>query len=272
MPFRQGTLPIATAANVNDFTQTLALVDGIPPIAGRPGRPHHRPDALLGGKGYDSNPNRDALRKRRILPVIPRKGCPNITDMGKLRYVVEQTFALLHHFKRPRHPRERRTELHDAFVSPTVRTGASPQRVADKHLSDSDPVHRADVPAIVPTVDADVHAAVLRALAGPAAAQDRVTSSLASTITHLRPVPSRRSQAPLFRVWDFAGRLCGGIGHATLASSRWSTRDHPLKIKKRPTRKVTTGQETQQAVSISTATKRGKRPRTAKIHNRPNPC
>lgn len=30
---------ITTAANVNDVTQTLALVDGIPPVAGRPGRP-----------------------------------------------------------------------------------------------------------------------------------------------------------------------------------------------------------------------------------------
>ncbi|MFK0132408.1 transposase [Streptomyces rubiginosohelvolus] len=53
---------ITTAANVNDVTQTLALVDGIPPVAGRPGRPRRRPDALLGDKGYDSNPNRNALR------------------------------------------------------------------------------------------------------------------------------------------------------------------------------------------------------------------
>jgi hypothetical protein len=37
--------------------------------------------------------------------------------MGKLRYVVEQTFALLHHFKRLTVRWERRTELHDAFVS-----------------------------------------------------------------------------------------------------------------------------------------------------------
>ncbi|WP_330323293.1 IS5 family transposase [Streptomyces anulatus] len=108
---------ITTAANVNDVTQTLALVDGIPPVAGRPGRPRRRPDALLGDKGYDSNPNRDALRKQRILPVISRKGCPNIKGMGKLRYVVEQTFALLHHFKRLAVRWERRTELHDAFVS-----------------------------------------------------------------------------------------------------------------------------------------------------------
>ncbi|MEU2800694.1 transposase [Streptomyces sp. NPDC007117] len=82
---------ITTAAHVNDVTLMLALVDRIPPVAGRPGRPRRRPDALLGDKGYDSNPNRDVLRKRRILPVISRKGCPNIKGMGKLRYVVEQT-------------------------------------------------------------------------------------------------------------------------------------------------------------------------------------
>ncbi|MEU3150963.1 transposase [Streptomyces griseus] len=89
----------------------------MPPAACRPGRPHRRPDALLGDKGYDSDPNRDALRKRRIPPVISRKGCPNAKETGKLRYVVEQTFALLHHFKRLAVRRERRTELHDAFVS-----------------------------------------------------------------------------------------------------------------------------------------------------------
>ncbi|MFF7987857.1 transposase [Streptomyces sp. NPDC007901] len=45
---------ITTAANVNDVTQTLALVDGIPPVAGRVGHPRKCPDALLGDKGYDS--------------------------------------------------------------------------------------------------------------------------------------------------------------------------------------------------------------------------
>ncbi|MER7540140.1 IS5 family transposase [Streptomyces sp. NPDC097704] len=107
---------ITTAANINDVTQTLALVDGIPPVAGCPSRPR-RPQALLGDKGYDSDPNRRELRKRRILPVISRKGAPNIQDLGKLRYVVEQTFALLHQFKRLAVRWERRTELHDAFVS-----------------------------------------------------------------------------------------------------------------------------------------------------------
>ncbi|MEU9174753.1 transposase [Streptomyces sp. NPDC048420] len=99
------------------ITQTLALVDGMPPVAGRPGRPRRRPDTLLGDKGYDSQANRLELRKRRILPVIPRRGAPSVQGLGKLRYVVEQTFALLHHFKRLAVRWERRTEVHDAFVS-----------------------------------------------------------------------------------------------------------------------------------------------------------
>lgn len=41
---------ITTAANVNDITQTLNLVDGIPPVAGRPGRPRRRPESVLGDK------------------------------------------------------------------------------------------------------------------------------------------------------------------------------------------------------------------------------
>ncbi|MCR8944039.1 transposase [Streptomyces sp. OUCMDZ-4982] len=62
---------ITTAADVNDVTQTLALVDGIPPVAGRRGRPRRRPEALLGDKGYDSNPDRDVLCRRRILKTRP---------------------------------------------------------------------------------------------------------------------------------------------------------------------------------------------------------
>ncbi|MFD0312454.1 transposase [Streptomyces sp. NPDC127119] len=108
---------ITTAANANDVTQTLAFVDGIPPMAGRPGRPRRRPASLLGDKVYDSNPNRREMRRSRTLSVISRKGAPNIKGLGKLRYVVEQIFALLHQFKRLAVRWERRTELHDAFVS-----------------------------------------------------------------------------------------------------------------------------------------------------------
>ncbi|WP_170198244.1 hypothetical protein [Streptomyces chryseus] len=68
-------------------------------------------------RGYDSNPDRRELRRRRILPVISRKGAPNIKGLGKLRYVVEQTFSLVHHFKRLAVRWERRLDLHDALIA-----------------------------------------------------------------------------------------------------------------------------------------------------------
>ncbi|MFF7965507.1 transposase [Streptomyces sp. NPDC007903] len=119
-PFIRATavfLVITTAANVNDVTQALTLVDGIPPVAGRIGHPRKRPDVLLGDQCYDSKPNGHELRRRGILPVISRKGRPDIRGHGKLRCAVEQTFALLHQFKRLAVRWERRLELHDAFVS-----------------------------------------------------------------------------------------------------------------------------------------------------------
>lgn len=51
------------------------------------------------------------------MPVISRKGTRNIKGLSKLRYVVEQTFALLHQFKRLAVRWERRLEPHDAFLS-----------------------------------------------------------------------------------------------------------------------------------------------------------
>ncbi|MGP4009920.1 transposase [Streptomyces sp. 4N124] len=75
---------VTTAANVNGFTQTLALVDGIPPVAGRPGRPRRRPETLLGDKGYDSNPSAKSstsgsLCVSRCPPRTPSLAAPTST-------------------------------------------------------------------------------------------------------------------------------------------------------------------------------------------------
>lgn len=51
-------------------------------------------------QGFRFQPNHDAHRKRRILPVISRRGNPNVKDMGEFRYVVEQAFAVLHRLNR----------------------------------------------------------------------------------------------------------------------------------------------------------------------------
>lgn len=105
---------ITTAANVSKATRTFALPDGIPPVAGRP---RERPEALLGGTGYDGNTDRRELPERPILPVTFRSGSPDIGGPGTLQYVVEQTFALLHQFRRLTVRWERRLDLHGAFAS-----------------------------------------------------------------------------------------------------------------------------------------------------------
>ena len=53
-----------TAANRHDVTQFLPLVDAIPPVKGKPGRPRRRPDLVRGNRAYDSQPHRREQVKR----------------------------------------------------------------------------------------------------------------------------------------------------------------------------------------------------------------
>jgi transposase len=87
------------------------------PIAGRPSRPRRRFPVLLADKGYDSRAFRQACRGRGTDPVIPHRGTHGIKGLGKLRYVVEQSFALLHQFRRLAVRWGRRLDNHVAFVS-----------------------------------------------------------------------------------------------------------------------------------------------------------
>ena len=108
---------ITTGGNVNDISTALDLVDGIAPVAGRRSRPRRRPDALLADTGYDSHRWRRELARRRIVPVISSRGTKGVQGLGKLRYVVEQTLALLHQVKRLAVRWEHHLDLHDALVS-----------------------------------------------------------------------------------------------------------------------------------------------------------
>ncbi|MCG5461588.1 transposase [Micromonospora sp. NPDC053740] len=81
------------------------------------GRPRRRFDVLLADKGYSSQAFRQACRERGTEPIIPKSKTPGIKGLGKLRYVVEQTFALLHQFRRLAVRWEGRLDIHDSFVS-----------------------------------------------------------------------------------------------------------------------------------------------------------
>ena len=91
-----------TGANRNDVPQLLPLVDGIGPIAGKPGRPRQRPDRVIADRGYDHDKYRRALWARGVKPIIAGRGTEHGSGLGRWRWVVERTFAWLHNFRRLR--------------------------------------------------------------------------------------------------------------------------------------------------------------------------
>ncbi|WP_425437605.1 IS5 family transposase [Melittangium boletus] len=104
------------AANVPDVTQMLPLVDAMPAVSGRRGRPRRRPDNVHGDKSYSSRANRRGLLERGIAPLIARPGVASSDRLGSYRWVVEQRLALLHRFHRLRMRDERRADIHEAFL------------------------------------------------------------------------------------------------------------------------------------------------------------
>lgn len=108
---------VLTAANVNDVTQLMPLVEAIPPIAGKPGRPRQRPDAVQGDRGYDSQPHRNQLRALGIKPILAKRRTEHGSGLGIYRWVVERTLSWLHQFRRLRVRFERRPDIHEAFLS-----------------------------------------------------------------------------------------------------------------------------------------------------------
>jgi transposase len=114
-----GGVPLAattTAANVPDVVPAVGVVDAIPPVRGKPGRPRRRPSSLYGDRGYDSDPLRDELRRRGIRPHIARRRTGNGSGLGVYRWVVERTLSWLHGFGRLRVRKDRTPEIHDAFL------------------------------------------------------------------------------------------------------------------------------------------------------------
>ncbi len=116
---RQG-IPLVirhTGAHINETTLLEEMVDAIPSIRQRRGRPRRRPDKLDADKGYDSRKNRQALRRRHILPRIARRWIDSSQTLGRHRWVVERTLAWLNRFRRLKVRYERRADIHQAFLT-----------------------------------------------------------------------------------------------------------------------------------------------------------
>ncbi|WP_346139203.1 IS5 family transposase, partial [Saccharopolyspora erythraea] len=108
-------IPLAvtvTGGNRHDSTQLIPLVEALPTIRGKRGRPWQRPRWLYGDRAYDYEHHRKALRERGIIPRIARRNTGHGSGLGKVRWVVERTFAWLHQYKRLRTRYERRADIH----------------------------------------------------------------------------------------------------------------------------------------------------------------
>jgi transposase len=103
-----------TAANRNDITELITLVDQVP-RTGRHGK--FRPKQLLADRAYDSNRHRQALRERGIRPRIAKRGSEHGSGLGTERWVVERTISWLHQQRRLDRRYERRADIHQAFLT-----------------------------------------------------------------------------------------------------------------------------------------------------------
>ena len=72
-----------TGANRNDSREALSLVDAIPSLQGERGRPRHRPDCVLGDRGYDTEPIQRGLRARHILPLLAMRNTKHGSGLGR---------------------------------------------------------------------------------------------------------------------------------------------------------------------------------------------
>ena len=113
-------IPLAefiTAANVNEVTLLAEILDAVPPVGGRSGRPRRRPTKLHADKGYRSRKNQAVLRARGILSRVARPKVETSARLGRHRWVVERTFAWLNQMKRLVVRYERRADIHEAFLT-----------------------------------------------------------------------------------------------------------------------------------------------------------
>ncbi|MFF5114153.1 IS5 family transposase [Streptosporangium sp. NPDC000509] len=112
-------IPLAVSlggGNRNDILQLMPLIEAIPPVRGKVGKSRRRPKALYADRAYDHDRYRRQLREKRIEPIIARRGTPHGSGLGVHRWVVEQTLALLHWFRRLRIRWEIRDDIHEAFM------------------------------------------------------------------------------------------------------------------------------------------------------------
>ena len=112
-------IPLAvdsTPANTNEITELLPLVESAGPLDAD-GEPKHRPKALYADRAYDSEPHRQALRQRGIVPHLAKRNTGHGSGLGVNRWMVERTISRLHGFRKLKLVTEKTLEMQFAFLN-----------------------------------------------------------------------------------------------------------------------------------------------------------
>ncbi len=104
-----------TGANRNESLEAMDLVDEIPPIRGRRGRPRRIPKALDGDRQDGTPRNHQGLEERRIEDHLAQPRTPHGSGLGQIRWVVESTLAWVGQARRLKVRYERLPAMHRAF-------------------------------------------------------------------------------------------------------------------------------------------------------------
>jgi transposase len=108
---------LITPGTRNEITVFAALLDAVPRVRRKTGRPRRRPTKLHADKAYDVPVARRQLRTRGIVARIARRGVHSSARLGRHRWVVERTFAHLKQMRRLAIHYERRADIPTAFLT-----------------------------------------------------------------------------------------------------------------------------------------------------------
>jgi len=97
-------------------TQLLLLVEAIPPIRGKHGRPLSKPRIIQADRGYDHDKYRCPLHVQGIETEIARRNTLHGSGLGTPRWVVERTISWRHNYRCPRVRFMRLAVIHEAFI------------------------------------------------------------------------------------------------------------------------------------------------------------
>lgn len=108
---------LISAANTPDAALALPLLDAVPAVRGRVGRPRRRPGKLHADKAYDQRWLRHAIARRGIRVRIARKKVESSTRLGRHRWVIERTVSWLVNHRRLARRYERLADHFTAFAT-----------------------------------------------------------------------------------------------------------------------------------------------------------